>query len=288
LLRSDGGTVTRAPQIDAGLQTQLELARQVQLRLLPDRRCCLSDWEVAFSYESAGFVSGDYVDLIPAGADAFYFALGDVSGKGVAASMLMSHLHATLRTLLPSNRTIEEVVTTASSTFCQSALPAQFATFVLGKADRSGNVELVNAGHNPILLVEGAEVEIIAAASLPLGMFCSTDFTSVRPSVGSESTLFLYSDGITESTDETGNEFDLNRLAETLLQSRNRLPSDLLITIQRTIIAFTNGAQPSDDRTMLALRWSPKRNLNSATLQCLVPLHRKFRTFDHGRGDHEP
>jgi serine phosphatase RsbU (regulator of sigma subunit) len=159
--------------------------------------------------------------LIPAGADAFYFALGDVSGKGVAASMLMSHLHATLRTLLPSNRTIEEVVTTAISTFCQSALPAQFATLVLGKAYRSGKVELVNAGHNPVLLVEGTEVEIIAAASLPLGMFCSTEFASVKRRVSSETTLFLYSDGITESTDEAGNEFDLNRLAETLLQSRN-------------------------------------------------------------------
>jgi serine phosphatase RsbU (regulator of sigma subunit) len=68
----------------------------------------------------------------------------------------------------------------------------------------------------------------------------------------------LYSDGITESTDKTGNEFDLNRLAETLLQSGNRLPSELVETIQRTIIGFTNGAQPSDDRTMLALRWSPK------------------------------
>jgi sigma-B regulation protein RsbU (phosphoserine phosphatase) len=180
LLRSNGGTVTIALQTDAGLQAQLNLARQVQLRLLPERRCCLGDWEVAFSYESAGFVSGDYVDLIPAGADAFYFALGDVSGKGVAASMLMSHLHATLRTLLPSNRTIEEVVTTASSTFCHSALPAQFATLVLGKADRSGKVELVNAGHNPVLLVEGGEVEVIAAASLPLGMFCSTEFASVK------------------------------------------------------------------------------------------------------------
>jgi sigma-B regulation protein RsbU (phosphoserine phosphatase) len=250
--------VTIALQTDAGLQVQLELARQVQLRLLPDRRCCFSDWEVAFSYESAGYVSGGYVDLIPAGADVFYFALGDVSGKGVAASMLMSHLHATLRTLLPSNRTIEEVVTIASSTFCQSALPAQFATLVLGKADRSGNVELVNAGHNPVLLVEGAEVEIIAAASLPLGMFCSTDFTSVRRSVSPEGTLFLYSDGITESTDKTGNEFDQNRLAETLLQSRNLLPSELLETIQRTLIGFTNDAKPSDDRTMLALRWSPK------------------------------
>jgi hypothetical protein len=172
--------VTIAPRIEAELRAQLELARQVQLRLLPDRRCCLSDWEVAFSYESAGFVSGDYVDLIPAGDDAFYFTLGDVSGKGVAASMLMSHLHATLRTLLPSAQTLEEVVATASSTFCQSALPAQFATLVLGKADRSGTVELVNAGHNPVLLVGSSEVEVMATASLPLGMFCSTDFASVN------------------------------------------------------------------------------------------------------------
>jgi sigma-B regulation protein RsbU (phosphoserine phosphatase) len=258
LLRSYGVTVTITSQVDPGVQAQLQLPRQVQLRLLPDRRCCHSDWEVAFSYESAGFVSGDYVDLIPAGADAFYFALGDVSGKGVAASMLMSHLHATLRTLLPSNRTIEEVVTTASSTFCQSALPAQFATLVLGKADRSGNVELVNAGHNPVLLVEGGEVEVIAAASLPLGMFCSTEFESVKRRVSPESTLFLYSDGITESTDEAGNEFDQNCLAETLLQSGSLRPSGVVETIQRTIIRHTNGAQPSDDRTMLALRWSPK------------------------------
>jgi sigma-B regulation protein RsbU (phosphoserine phosphatase) len=120
LLRSNGGTVTIPLQTDAGLQAQLELARHVQLRLLPDRRCCLSDWEVAFSYESAGYVSGDYVDLIPAGSDAFYFALGDVSGKGVAASMLMSHLHATLRTLLPSNKTIEEVVTTGAAPFVKA------------------------------------------------------------------------------------------------------------------------------------------------------------------------
>jgi len=70
LLRSIGGAVTIALQIDAGLQAQLELARQVQPRLLPDRHCCLSDWEVAFSYESVGFVSGDYFDLIPAGSDA--------------------------------------------------------------------------------------------------------------------------------------------------------------------------------------------------------------------------
>jgi serine phosphatase RsbU (regulator of sigma subunit) len=73
-----------------------------------------------------------------------------------------------------------------------------------------------------------------------------------------KSTLFLYSDGITESTDNTGNEFDANRLANTLLQSRNQHPSAVVETIRRTIARYTDGAQPSDDRTMLALRWAPK------------------------------
>jgi sigma-B regulation protein RsbU (phosphoserine phosphatase) len=89
-------------------------------------------------------------------------------------------------------------------------------------------------------------------------MLCSTEFASVKRRVSPESTLFLYSDGITESTDEAGNEFDQNRLAETLLRSGNLLPSAVVETIQRTIVRYTNGAQPSDDRTMLALRWSRK------------------------------
>lgn len=243
-----------ASQIDAGLEAQLELARQVQLSLLPVRRCCLSGWEFAFSYEPAGLLSGDYVDLIPAGTDAFYFALGDVSGKGVAASMLMSHLHASLRTLLPLNDNLTEVVKAASHTFCQSALPAQFATLVLGKADQNGTVELVNAGHMPVLLVEGEVVEVIAASNLPLGMFCSTDFITVKRTVGVKSTLFLYSDGITESTDESGNEFDLSRLCNTLLQFRHLPPREVVDAIHAKILDFNHDAPPSDDRTMLALR----------------------------------
>jgi len=250
--------VTLVSHIDVELQAQLDLARQVQLSLLPERHCCLNSWEAAFFYEPAGFVSGDYVDLIPSGPESFYFALGDVSGKGVAASMLMSHLHATLRALLPMHRPIEEVVTTASRTFCQSTLPAQFATLVLGKADSNGKVELVNAGHTPVLLAQGNEVQVIAAAGLPLGMFCSTDFTSVSRSVSSESTLLLYSDGITESTDEAGSEYDLSRLVETLLESRDMPPSEIVATIHRNIVRYTNDSKPSDDRTMLALRWTPK------------------------------
>lgn len=250
--------MTSTIQIDEELASQLALARQVQLSLLPERRCCLSNWELAFSYEPAGFVSGDYVDLIPSGADEFYFALGDVSGKGVAASILMSHLHATLRTLLPSRQTIAEILALASRTFCQSTLPAQFATLVLGKADRHGNLELVNAGHTPVLLVEDKSVHSIAGTNLPLGMFCETEFMTMARSVGPGSTLLLYSDGITESTDDGGLDFDLTRVVETLVQSATLSAPEIVNAIHRGMVEHTDGARQNDDRTILALRWLPK------------------------------
>lgn len=250
--------MTSAIQIDEELASQLALARQVQFSLLPERRCCLSNWELAYSYEPAGFVSGDYVDLIPSGPDEFYFALGDVSGKGVAASILMSHLHATLRTLLPSSHTIAEVLALASHTFCQSTLPAQFATLVLGKADRRGNLELVNAGHTPVLLVEGESIHSIAGTNLPLGMFCATEFITVNQNVGAGSSLLLYSDGITESTDDGGSDFDLTRAVETLVQSGAPSAPEIVDAIRRGVDEHTDGALPRDDRTILALRWLPK------------------------------
>jgi phosphoserine phosphatase RsbU/P len=250
--------MTAAFQVDAGLQGQLELARQVQLSLLPSRQCCPSNWETAFTYEPAGFVSGDYVDLIPSVADEFYFALGDVSGKGVAASILMSHLHASLRALLPSKQSVAEVLTIVSRTFCESTLPTQFATLVLGRADDHGTVELVNAGHTPVILVENGTVRLIPGTNLPLGIFCATEFTSEKQSLRPGSTLLLYSDGVTESTDVSGAEFDLTGAMGGIASPDMLSLPEILAKINNSIGEFTSDAQLGDDRTMLALRWLPK------------------------------
>ena len=72
-----------------GFDTDLELASRVQRGLLPKASCCMAAWEIAFSYEAARHVSGDYLDLVEMGRDSFYFILGDVSGKGVSAALLM-------------------------------------------------------------------------------------------------------------------------------------------------------------------------------------------------------
>ena len=106
-------------------------AGQLQRMLLPPPSQTISGWATAFHYEPAGVVSGDYVDVMPYG-DRVYFMLGDVSGKGVAASLLMAQMHAMFRTLIPFRLSLDDLMTRASALLCASSLPAQYATVVAG------------------------------------------------------------------------------------------------------------------------------------------------------------
>jgi sigma-B regulation protein RsbU (phosphoserine phosphatase) len=239
--------------VESKLAGELELARQVQTTLLPKRNCCLGSWMFAFSYEPATAVGGDYVDLIRLESGDFYFALGDVSGKGIAASMLMSHLHATLRALVSAGMGLEEIVKNTSLHFCHSSLPAQFATLVLGRADQAGNVQLVNAGHTPVLMSDGKDVRVIEATSVPLGLFCTTDFRAVDLHVQPSNSLLVYSDGITESVDMAGTEYGLERLIADLKSYNHLPPPEIVKEISRKVARFTGESPLADDRSILVL-----------------------------------
>src|SRR5437867_8730704 len=162
------------------LEQDLDLAARVLRGLLPPASLSFPGYEVARHYEGAGPVSGDYCDAVGAEDGSLYFAIGDVSGKGVAASMLMAHLHASLRALVPLNMPLDQLVARASSLFCESALPSHFATLVLGRAARAGEVEISNAGHVPPLIARGREIERVAPNGIPIGMFCDARFTVTR------------------------------------------------------------------------------------------------------------
>jgi len=247
------------------LEAELALAARVQLSLLPKPNCCLAGWDTAFSYEPARHVSGDYIDLIESGPDAFHFILGDVSGKGVAAALLMAHLHATMRVLLGSPLTLDEVVRETSSMFCQSSLPAQFVTLVIGRATRSGDVKLVNAGHTPVLFVRKNSIETLPSTGVPLGLFCGPEPSPVsttleiRASVGEM--LFLYSDGVTETIGVDGSEY-ADRLQTFLLRLPSTDPREAIAAVLddlRTFSTGTAGGQHdsglADDRSLLALKF---------------------------------
>jgi len=244
--------------VQSSLEAELDLAARVQLSLLPNPNCCLAGWDTAFSYEPARHVSGDYLDLIEAGPDAFHFILGDVSGKGVAASLLMAHLHATVRVLLASRLTLDDVVRETSSMFCQSSLPAQFATLVIGKAARSGEVQLVNAGHAPVLFIHKNSIDALPATGVPLGLFCGSEpspaSSTLQLRVSQGEMLLLYSDGVTETTGVDGSEYG-NRLQTFLLSIPSRDPRETIAAVLDDLRNFSIDSQLADDRSLLVLKF---------------------------------
>ncbi|MFC1683618.1 SpoIIE family protein phosphatase, partial [Candidatus Zixiibacteriota bacterium] len=163
------------PGQQRALEEDLDLATQIQTALLPEKTLRTAGWETAYHYEGAGPVSGDYCDLLISNGD-LYFIVGDVSGKGIAASMLMAHLHASFRSLVSLGLPLDQVMARASRMFCEITLPTHFATLVCGRANGMGEVQICNAGHNPPLLVQGSKISDLEATGLPLGMFCEGTF----------------------------------------------------------------------------------------------------------------
>lgn len=162
------------------LESDLSLAARIQRVLLPKADLAPAGWELCYHYQPANMVSGDYCDLFEMG-NGLLFMLGDVSGKGVAASMLMSHLHATFRTLAEACLPLDRMVQDANRIFCESTLAGQFATIVVGRATRDGAVEFVSAGHLPVLHIHCDGATPKESTGMPLGMFHDQHFPVQSP-----------------------------------------------------------------------------------------------------------
>ena len=237
------------------LEQDLELASGVQRALLPPHDINAGGWKLHYCYEPAGIVSGDYCDVIPDGASGdVFFALGDVSGKGVAASLLMTQLHGIFRSLVNSNLPLDQLVARVSRLFCESTTAGQYATLVCGRASVSGAVELCNAGHLPVFLLREGEVRSLEAKGMPLGMFGAGTYPSEKVQLKRGESLVSYTDGLTESLDGASNEYGLRRLAQ-FLNGRDALePEALTGACLAEVKSFSRGVRQHDDRTILVLR----------------------------------
>lgn len=238
----------------SSLQDDLQLAADIQRGLLPQSGIACDHWHVDFAYHPASIVSGDYVDIIERG-DEFFFILGDVSGKGMAASLLMSNLHAIFHSLIPTGMPTDELMSRANHLLCESSLANQYATLVLGKANRAGEVELTNAGHLSPVLIKNGMIGELNHSGLPLGMFCSAEFEVNKVRLDAGDSLFLFTDGVTETTDPNGLEYGTTGLFDAIGGDDILMPSEMIRRSLGHIDTFRNGAARHDDLTILALAY---------------------------------
>lgn len=240
------------PQRDA-LQRDLDLAAQVQRNLLPQPRLSAGGWDTSYHYAPYGPVSGDYLDLIPSDGQLF-FVLGDVSGKGVAASMLMAQLHALFRSLSGLALPLGKMVAQANRVFCESALAGQYATLVCGLAKSNGEVEIHNAGHWPAMVVTRGGLVRIESTGLPLGMFPEFDFSATRLRLDPGDMLFLYTDGLLEAS-RGDDEYGVERVTQVLRRRAASSPTAAIQECLDDLKSFIDG-KPLDDLSLLAIRRS--------------------------------
>ena len=244
------------PAEQRALEQDLQLAARIQRGLLPDPALATPGWTAAYHYQPARLVSGDYCDLIVANDGVLHFLLGDVSGKGVGASMLMAHLHAMMRSLISVGLPLDALVTRASRLFCESTLPTQYATLVCGRASPGGEVDVCVAGHVPPLLVQAQGVRQIHTEGLPVGMFCTEQFAGAvaRLSLSPGDTLLIVTDGVSEAEDAEGVEYGTARLSAFVHARQALTARELVDACVNDLATHRGGSRPADDVTLLALR----------------------------------
>jgi len=235
------------------LESDLLLAARIQQTLLPARDFAPKGWHMRYHYAPARVVSGDYCDVFES-KSGLVFLLGDVSGKGIAASMLMSHLHATFRSLADAELPLDRMVGVANRIFAESTMAGQFATLVVGRATHDGAVDLVSAGHLPLLHLCAGETKSQGATGVPLGMFPNTNFPVFSFSVQAGDSLLVYTDGLTESRNGKDEEYGMHRVKALADKHRNKTPGELISNCLADLHDFTAGAKPADDLTLLALQ----------------------------------
>lgn len=239
------------------LVSELEVAGKVLQGLLPHHLPRLEGLEAAAVYEPCSSVGGDYYDFVPLGEDRWGLAVGDVAGKGIPAALLVAALRASIFSLAHSSLALRAILARTNRLLYESVGETRYATLFYGVLDVPlRRIVYINAGHAPPILVRAnGAVEMIHAGGLPVGLFPAPRYFEQDLQLGAGDLLALYTDGITESADRSGDLFGRERLADLLRRERDRgaPAAEISDLILKTARRFRGGA-PDDDSTAVLLR----------------------------------
>ncbi|MDT5063598.1 MAG: phosphoserine phosphatase RsbU/P [Acidobacteriota bacterium] len=238
------------------LEGQLEVARQVQLELLPASDPKIEGFDICAWNFSTEEVSGDYYDWVSIYDDQIGLVIADVSGKGVPAALLMAFLRASLRAAIHIGYAPHISMAKVNYLLWESIERNQFVTAFYGVLDASNKtLAYTNAGHNPPLVMnQDGTAHFMERGGLPLGMFRNTRYYEYYQSVEPGQTLVLYTDGVTEANGIGGEEYGRDRLEEAVRANRHLSAKDLITAIQQDVLVWTEGRGASDDMTFFIIK----------------------------------
>lgn len=256
-IRIEHARLTEAEQAKKLLVRELERAAEIQRRLLPDQAPDIAGFDVAGYNAPCRTVGGDYYDFLRYPDGRIALLIGDVSGKGMAAALLMASLQARIQVLFEKPDGLSEQVGRLNRITAANCPGNCFITFFAAILDpASGEMQYCNAGHNPpLLLNKNGEVEPLGATGMVLGILPSARYEERTCRLDRDELLVLFSDGVTEACNlDLAEEFGESRLIEFLKKERRQRAADLLEAVKMKLSSFTGGAAAADDITIVLVR----------------------------------
>jgi sigma-B regulation protein RsbU (phosphoserine phosphatase) len=245
------------------LERELQMARQVQLSLLPSEVPETPGWEFAALWLPARQVAGDYYDFIPGQNGQLGMVVADVSDKGMPAALFMALSRSIVRASLDANLSAADSIQRANRLICQDSTSGMFITLFYALLDpRAGRITFVNAGHNPALFCRRGDrpgqgaIYRQARTGMALGVEAETSYEQRVLAFDPGDFLVMYTDGITDSVDPQGQSFGMDRLENLVLAHRDESAQQIRAALEMAIQDFTGGAPGFDDITLLIVRRS--------------------------------
>jgi phosphoserine phosphatase RsbU/P len=237
------------------MERELELAATIQRDILPRSVPSLPPFDIDVLSRPARQLGGDYHTFLTH-EGTLSFCVADVAGKSVPAAVLVSALHAALQLLFDEGRSLADIATELNRHIHRWSAENKFITLFLGTIDpESESIHYVNAGHNPGYIVTAEGLETLSSHGLPLGILPQTLYRTQSRRFSPGSLLVVYSDGIVEAEDLSGDEFGNERLEEILTTHRTRPTAAVREAIVTAVDSFTAGTAQKDDQTMVIVRF---------------------------------
>ncbi len=233
---------------------EMNIARNVQQALLPDTLPNINGYEFFASYDSAQAVGGDYYDIIATKDGRIWLAFGDVAGKGVPASLVMSRMSSVVRSVSEFVTDGTEAVARINDHMCAKAVEGRFVTFVLIILDiQNHQMQVVNAGHmSPMIRKADGTIEEFPeeTVGVPIGVIEGFPFDSVTRSISPGETVLIYTDGVSEAMNPQNELYGIDKLREFVRKGPSN-PALLGVSVREDVRKFANGREQNDDITLM-------------------------------------
>ena len=238
------------------MERELELATEIQQRFQPSGPPVVDGYDFQGISFSCYEIGGDYYEFIPRHEGKMLVALGDVSGKGTSASLLMSSLHAAIHGQVAAKTPLDQMVTSVNVYLADNTPANRFITlFVAELEPTTGELTFINAGHNPPLIGRSdGTLELLQAGGLPLGLMSFAEYEVGHAQLNSGDVLFIYSDGVSEANNLNEDEFGMDRLSDVIRTNVGRSASGIRDKVESALSEFTGTAAPNDDITLVIVK----------------------------------